>query len=87
MHVCTVVTHEQMMTKQNMRFTHRYVTTKTLAIPLIQTTIIHDNIYDGPLSRIIVNGIVTASSSAGEYKKNLYHFINFGRNHIVIVVD
>ena len=70
-----------------MRFPHRYVTTKTLAIPRNQSTIIHDNIYTGPLPRRIALGLVTDASFAGDYKRNPFNFQHFNVNHIVLVVD
>lgn len=87
MEASTILTHEQMLQKQNMRFPLRYVTLKTLAIPNNQSTITHDNIYTGTLPRRIVLGLVSDASLAGSYQLNPLNFQHYNVNYIVLVVD
>ena len=83
----TILAHEQVLSKQNMRFPIRRVTMKTLAIPQNQTSILHDNIYLGQLPRRLLIGMVADTAMAGHYQQNPFNFQHFNLNHLALFVN
>ena len=79
--------HIKTLRTTNARFPMRRVTLKHLSIPIGQTSILHNNIYMGPIPERIVVCMVEDRAMTGHYQHNPFNFQHFGLNYLALSIN